>query len=184
MTHTRLVMVFTDIVGSTALQERFGDEEWLLLLRAHNTVIRSEVERHGGHELKFLGDGFLLAFDAEQDALDCAVAIQRGLATLREAGLPEIRVRIGVHVGRALPADGEVIGLDVSVACRLTALAHGGEILVSSAVRSALGRARDALLGPGRTVSLRGCTRLVEVFSVAWSERTAAPPLASAMVAQ
>jgi adenylate cyclase len=183
MTRTRLVLAFTDIVGSTALAERLGDEGWLTLLRAHNALVRAEVRRHRGRELKFLGDGFMLAFEDEHDALDCAVAIQRRLT---ELGAPQLRVRIGVHSGRALPADGDVIGVDVALASRLTRLARGDEILISGAVRRAVGRARDALLGPGRTVAVHGLTTRHEVFPVAWNRWAGSPltaALASVMVA-
>src|SRR5262249_28594324 len=75
-----VTILFTDIVDSTGAAERIGDRRWLEVLRAHNAVIRAELRRHQGVEVKSRGDGFMLAFAGARSAVQCAAAIQRALA--------------------------------------------------------------------------------------------------------
>jgi hypothetical protein len=74
-----VTIMFSDIEGSTAMNERLGDRRWLELLREHNVVIREKVNAYGGFEVKSAGDGFMLAFQSARRALECAIAIQKAL---------------------------------------------------------------------------------------------------------
>src|SRR5262249_14266995 len=78
--HGMVTLMFSDMEGFTEMTERLGDLEAYKIVRAHNRIVREETQRHGGVELNFQGDGFLLAFDDPGRALLCAVAIQRDLA--------------------------------------------------------------------------------------------------------
>ena len=69
--------MFSDIEGSTELNERVGDRRWLAIVRRHNSLIRDRVAAHRGAVVKSRGDGFMLVFDAPGDAVACAVALQR-----------------------------------------------------------------------------------------------------------
>lgn len=164
----RRVLVFTDIEASTPLAERLGDSAWLELLRAHNALVRAEAARHGGREVKFLGDGFLLSFLADAPALACAVGIQRAFVGWTTSGGPELKVRIGVHAGDVLELDGDLYGLEVALAARVGALARGGEVLVSGAVRGATAGALRGAFGPGSTALLRGSARAQELSPLLW----------------
>ncbi len=72
-----VTIMFSDIEGSTAMNERLGDKRWLELLREHNAIVRKQVKSHGGFEVKSEGDGFMLAFQSARRALQCAIAVQK-----------------------------------------------------------------------------------------------------------
>jgi class 3 adenylate cyclase len=124
-----LTVLFTDIVGATALAGRLGDGRWRDLLADHDEEVRAQLGRFGGREVKTVGDGFLATFDGPPSrALRCAQAIT---AAARELG---IEVRIGVHTGECELIGDDVGGMAVHIASRVNGLAAAGEILVSGTV--------------------------------------------------
>lgn len=125
--------VFTDLVDSTGLLERLGDRRFALLMGEHNRLVRRVLHRHGGSEGVFLGDGFMITFASAADALEFAQALR---LQARRALPPEARLRIGLHAGTAVRADGTWIGRDVVIARRLCDQAGADEILVSAQLRA------------------------------------------------
>jgi class 3 adenylate cyclase len=121
-------VVFTDIAASTARAVELGDQRWRELLESHNSVVRRQLERFGGREVKTTGDGFLATFEGPARAIRCACAIRDGL---RQLG---IDVRIGIHTGEVEILRGDVAGIGVHIGQRVEALARPGEILVSRTV--------------------------------------------------
>src|SRR3972149_1190182 len=81
-----VTIMFSDIEGSTAMNERLGDKRWLELLREHNAIVRGQVKDYGGFEVKSAGDGFMLAFQSARRALECAIAIPRAFGGERGVG--------------------------------------------------------------------------------------------------
>ncbi len=122
-------VLFTDIVGSTDRAAAVGDLEWGRLLDRHHGLVRAELARWRGTEIKTVGDGFLATFDGPARAVHCAHAI---VAAVRELGLD---VRAGLHTGECERLDGDVAGIAVHIGARVMALAGPGEVLVSSTVR-------------------------------------------------
>lgn len=106
-------MLFTDIVGSTALAERIGDRAWKQLLASHREDVRSLLELHRGQEVDTAGDGFLATFDGPARAIACALAI---CASARRLGFD---TRAGVHTAEVELADGGIRGLGVHMAARI-----------------------------------------------------------------
>lgn len=119
-------LLFTDIVGSTAMASRLGDAAWKDLLSEHYTRVRREFDRFRGYELKTTGDGFLALFDGASRAVQCAAAVCQAA---RQDG---IDVRAGVHSGEVERYTDNVEGLAVHAAARIMALAGPGEVLVSA----------------------------------------------------
>ncbi|MGH8872228.1 MAG: adenylate/guanylate cyclase domain-containing protein [Acidimicrobiia bacterium] len=158
--------VFTDIVDSTKLAEVLGDEAWNDLIRWHDQVLRSLVARYGGEEIKRTGDGFFLAFDDPDRAIDAAIATQRRLAgQRREQGFAPA-IRIGVHLAEASRSGLDYHGTGVNQAARVAAAASGEEIFVSSRT---LANAKRSYLESGRqTLELKGLAEPVEVVSIDW----------------
>ena len=165
-----VVVVFSDIEDSVAMLERAGDEAWLELLGTHNAIVREQLARHGGTEVKTAGDGFMLTFADVRDALWCAVDVQRALHGLRARGL---RVRIGLHAGDALREGSDLFGRTVVVAARVSGLARGDEILATAAVRELAADVADVAFGPARTVALKGLRGRHEVHEVLWQDAAA-----------
>jgi len=120
---------FTDIVGSTRLAAERGDSRWLALLAHHNRIVRRQLDRFGGTEVKVVGDGFLATFDGPARAVRCAVAIRD---EVKELGL---EIRAGLHVGEVEVLPDDIAGLAVHIGARVSALAGASEILVSSTIK-------------------------------------------------
>jgi class 3 adenylate cyclase len=122
-------VLFTDIVASTEHQARVGSREWSRLSDRHDAMVRAALLRHGGHEVKTTGDGFLVTFNATGSALRCAADI---LADANDIGL---NLRAGLHTGELELRDDDIAGLAVNIASRVCAWAGPGEVLVTETVR-------------------------------------------------
>ena len=127
-------IVFTDIVGYSALSQR--DEALAIsLLDAHNSLMRAVVNRHGGREVKTIGDSFLIEFPSALEAVRFAVEAQDELRKSGPEGDREgVTVRIGIHVGDVVDRAGDLFGDAVNIASRIVRVAEGGEICLSGHV--------------------------------------------------
>lgn len=162
-----VTILFSDIEGSTELNERLGDARWLELLRAHHRVIRGQVQTHGGFEVKVQGDGFMVAFPGARRAVQCARAIQEAITT-EFAGVAEgpIRVRIGLHTGEVLKEEDDFYGKNVVLAARIAEQAQGGEIVASEVVKALAESSGDIAFEDERQVALKGMAGTYRVFRV------------------
>ncbi|MFC8181362.1 adenylate/guanylate cyclase domain-containing protein [Rhodococcus sp. NPDC057297] len=174
-----VVVVFSDIEGSTARNEELGDRGWLKLLEKHNRLITTHVERHGGHVVKNQGDGFMIAFSDAAQAVRCGIQVQDALRAKPDKW-SGIRVRMGIHVGSSVRRGDDLFGLNVAMAARVASQAEGGEILVSEPVRRALIKAYDIDLGTPREVELKGMKGSFELYPVELPALPAAPDVVEA----
>jgi class 3 adenylate cyclase len=156
--------MFTDIVGSTTLVEALGDEAWQGVLRWHDETLRSQFAAHNGEEVVATGDGFFVGFDSPEEALACAVAIQRTLAEHRQTAGFAPQVRIGVHAAGATQVGRNFSGKGVHEAARIAALADAGEIFAS---RDTAADSRFSLSEP-REVVVKGISEPIQIVTVAW----------------
>jgi class 3 adenylate cyclase len=140
-------VVFTDIVDSTRLATELGDRRWHRMLEQHNQVVREQLARFRGREVKTTGDGFLASFDGPARAIRAAQAIRTELA---EHGL---QIRVGLHTGEVELVGDDVGGIAVHIAARVLAQAGAGEVLCSRTVK-------DLVAGAGFTFTDRGTRRL------------------------
>jgi Predicted ATPase len=122
--------LFTDIVGSTRLWEKFPNDMGSALAR-HDGIIRSAAEARGGYVFKTVGDAFCVAFGTPRDALEAALEAQRGLAMENWGPLGPFKVRMGIHTGTAEFRDGDYYGGTLNRTSRIEAAAHGGQVLLS-----------------------------------------------------
>lgn len=127
-------IVFTDIVGSTALTQRLGDRAAMVLVEAHDTVVRGALGKHEGREVKHLGDGIMAAFVSAIEAMQCAAAIQSELRDMAPQSSHPVALRIGAASGEPVERNGDFFGSTVQLAARLCARAEPGQTLVSSSV--------------------------------------------------
>ena len=121
-------VLFTDIVGSTEQVVKLGDRRWRKLLDEHDRLVRSELRRFDGREVKATGDGFMASFDGPARAVQCGRAIIDAVGTIG------LEVRAGVHTGECEVRDSDLGGLAVHIAARIGATAGSGEVLVSHGV--------------------------------------------------
>ncbi|MDX6372346.1 MAG: adenylate cyclase [Nocardioidaceae bacterium] len=164
-----VAILFSDIEGSTELNERLGDKEWVRLLARHDAAVRSAIERHEGQVVKTQGDGFMAAFGSPEHAVRSAIAIQRAFDRGHRTSRATVLVRIGIHHGDVVHRDNDIFGRNVAHAARVAALAAGGEILVSDAVASAIEECTDIVLAEPREVQLKGLAGEHLVSAVEWA---------------
>ena len=165
-----VTILFTDMESSTALTQRLGDEAAQNLVHTHNNVVREALKAHDGTEIKHTGDGIMASFPSARGALDCAVAIQRGLD---ESDNP-VRVRIGLNAGEPVAEDDpdgrvDLFGTSVQLAARVCGEADAGEILVSNVVRE-LSAGKGFLFNDRGDAVLRGFEDPVRLYEVSWRE--------------
>ena len=124
-----VTFMFTDIEGSTRLLDELGPDDYGAALADHRQILRAAFGRHGGTEVDTQGDAFFVAFADAREAVAAVADALRGLA------LTPVRVRIGLHTGRAQLAGHGYVGRDVHLGARIAAAGHGGQVLMSKATR-------------------------------------------------
>jgi class 3 adenylate cyclase len=159
-------VLFTDIVGSTELTQRLGDDAAIALLRVHDTIVRDALGASGGREVKHTGDGIMACFVSTVAAVRCAIRIQRALAQHEHANRDvPVKVRIGAAAGEPVENHLDLFGSTVQLAARLCSRAEPEQSLVSNAVA-------ELCIGKGLTfhdlgeVFLKGFDRPVRVHAV------------------
>ena len=140
-------VLITDLVESTSRTAHVGDRAWSNVIDQHEHVVRSELERYDGREVKTMGDGFLALFDGPARAIRCAQSIRDALATI---GLD---MRAGLHAGEVDLRGGDVAGMTVNIAARIAAIAEPAQILTSRTVK-------DLVIGSGIHFEDRGVHQL------------------------
>src|SRR6266513_838406 len=177
-THQTWTFVFSDIEGSTRLLQRLGDG-YPPILDDHRRLIGSAVEDNGGRVFGSEGDALFCAFPNAGGAVIAAAAAQRNLAGHPWPQDGEVRVRMGVHSGEALSTGGDFVGLALHQVARITAAAHGGQVLVSEATRQLLSALPGGLdlrdLGERRLKDLASPERLYQLVGEGLADRF--PPL-------
>ena len=122
-------VMFTDIVDSTKRSAELGDHDWRAVRRRHDEIVRTELERHRGREIKTLGDGFLATFEGPARGVHCARAIVAGVRSLG------IQIRAGLHTGEVELEGDDIAGIAVAIGARVGALAGPSEVLVSRTIK-------------------------------------------------
>ena len=122
-------ILFTDIVRSTEHASEVGDRQWSELLERHDALVREQLGRYRGREVKMTGDGLLATFDGPARAVACAAAIGRAVRALG------LEVRAAVHTGEVELRNGDIGGIGVHIASRVMGLAQPNEVLVTSTVK-------------------------------------------------
>jgi class 3 adenylate cyclase len=162
-----VTLLFSDIQGSTELNERLGDTRWLELLRTHHRIVRGQVQAYGGFEVKVQGDGFMVAFPGARRAVQCARAIQATIgAEFERQSEGPVLVRIGLHTGEVLKEEDDFYGKNVVLAARIAEHARGGEILASAVVRELAQSGGDITFDDEREVQLKGLAGTYRIFRV------------------
>jgi pimeloyl-ACP methyl ester carboxylesterase/class 3 adenylate cyclase len=140
-------VMFTDIVASTERAAALGDARWRELVGRHDELMRAELERHQGREVKTMGDGFLATFDGPARGIRCARAMADKVRAL------DIELRAGLHTGECELVGEDIGGMAVNIGARIGALAGADEVVVSSTVK-------DLVVGSGISFSDRGAHKL------------------------
>ena len=153
-----VTFLFTDIEGSTRLLHEFG-ERYAEVLEEHRRVLRDAVAAHRGFEVDTQGDAFFVAFARASDAIAAAAEAQQRLAD------GPVRVRMGLHIGEPICTEEGYAGVDVHRAARICAAGHGGQIVVSEAMRALMEGSALRDLGEHRLKDLTEPQRLYQLGS-------------------
>jgi class 3 adenylate cyclase/tetratricopeptide (TPR) repeat protein len=168
------IVVFSDLVDSTALLATLGDDRMEGLRRTHMADVAGAVESAGGRVVKTLGDGAMASFESALGALRAAAAIQASVERLDTAhdGIG-VAARVGVAAGEPIPDGDDLHGMTVVIASRLSAAAGTGEVLVQDLVQ-ALVASRDGVpLADPRDYELKGVPVAVRASALMWRELAA-----------
>jgi DNA-binding NarL/FixJ family response regulator/class 3 adenylate cyclase len=161
-----VTIMFTDVVGSTTLYDRYGDDEADAQRGRHFAVLREVVAAHEGREVKSTGDGLMVTFSSAVAAVRCAVELQRATT-----GAPDgLDVRIGIDAGEPLSEGGDLYGTPVIVASRLCDAAGPGEVLATQVVRQIAGPRVAELMRPAGSFRVKGISESVATALVRWRE--------------
>jgi len=178
-----VAVLFTDLVGSTELRARLGDETTDELRRKHDQALEHAVEAHAGKVVKFQGDGIMATFDGAADALAAAVAMQQDIDFLSRRSSGSLAMRVGVSVGDVTWEGADCFGIPVIEAARLCAAAEGGQILAADLVR-AMTRGRGSYeFEPAGSLELKGLPEPIPALTLSWSGITAEEALPPALAA-
>lgn len=164
-------VVFADLVGSTGIFERLGDETAGRFVTQLTTALSKTFEQHNGRVVKLLGDGLFVIFPAEDDAVAACISIQMRLQEKPVYpggnGQP-VQMQMGVEAGEVVEIDGDCYGDAVNSAARLADLAGAEQILTTQRVRDALNAQHQSQLRSLGPMYLRGKAEATEVFRVDW----------------
>src|SRR5580765_4704124 len=162
-------ILFTDIVGSTDMTQRLGDDKAMEVLHHHDRIVRSHLGEHGGNEVKHTGDGIMASFASVARAIHAAIGIQRALEEHSAVAEHPITVRIGVSAGEPVAEENDLFGAAVQLAARACNHAAAGSILVSTAVRE-LSVGKGFAFEARGPFELKGFNEPIQLFEVHWRE--------------
>lgn len=162
----RRVVMFTDIVGSTDMTARLGDARAFDIVRAHDAVVRRELNLNAGREVKHLGDGIMAAFACERAAVACGCAILRGADAFNASSSEPLHLRIGLHAGEPVDDNKDLFGATVQIASRICADAAVDALVVTEEVHAVV--AEQFQLTPLGRRMLKGVREPLPLFSVDW----------------
>jgi class 3 adenylate cyclase len=177
-----VTFLLADIEGSTELLRRLEDD-YATLLGDVRRLVRAEVRKSRGHQVSARGDDVFAVYEDAAAAVEGAIGVQRAMQTHKWPGGLECRLRIGLHRGRPSLTETGYVGISVHAAARICFSAHGGQIVMSAAVRSAVGKglAEGASLRKLGAWRFRGLPEPLEMFQVVAPELSSDfPPLRSA----
>ncbi|MGP8058475.1 MAG: ATP-binding protein [Acidimicrobiales bacterium] len=167
-TPANVTVLFTDMVGSTALSSSMSVEIGDELRRAHFSLLRQAIVAHGGTEVKNLGDGVMAVFETASGAFAGAVAMQQGVELDNRLAPNPIGLRVGIGSGDATREGDDYFGDPVVTAARLCARAEGGQILVTDVSRAIAGRRSKHRFEPLGALELKGLGDPVEALELQW----------------
>ena len=161
-------VLFTDLVGSTALSTSLSAEAAEAVRQTHFALLRSAIQSTGGVEVKNLGDGLMVSFTSPSRAIACAVGIQQGVDNHNRRAAQPLSIRVGVSAGEVTEDDGDYFGDPVVEAARLCAAADGGQILAAEVVRAMVGRHATQTFVEVGPLDLKGLPHPVDAVEVVW----------------
>jgi class 3 adenylate cyclase len=163
--------LFSDLRDYTAFVETHGDAEAAKLLTEYRTLVRREVTRLHGAEIKTEGDSFYVVFDVPSTALECAIAILKRAS----ARADRLRIGIGLHAGETIAYDDQFVGSAVNIASRLASAAGPGELIISDTLRGLVRTTTTVQMTDRGPLALKGVREPIRAWTVRWDPNAASP---------
>lgn len=164
-----VAVFFTDIVDSTAKQQKNGDHWMMDVIRAHNEIVREGIKKHGGREIKHTGDGIMATFPGPQNAIEASILMQRGFKRFSSV-MPDrqFEVRVGISAGEPIHESGDIFGTPVNLAARVLSKTDPNQICVSSIVKD-LCQGKGLQFKPHGTFELKGFPEAQVIYQVVFT---------------
>jgi len=165
--------MYTDIVGYTALTQK-DESSTLQALEKHRSLLRPLFASHDGHEIKTIGDAFLVEFPSALNAVLCAIAVQQTMHDRKVATGETISLRIGIHVGDVVEKGNDILGDAVNIASRIEPLAEPGGVCITDEVYKQVRNKYDLPFVALGEKSLKNVTTPLGVYKVVmpWEKPT------------
>ncbi len=173
-----ITVMFTDIKGSTAYFEKYGDVAGLMMVHQCNDMLRHIVEQHGGRVVKEIGDAIMAIFEECSESVQAAIEMQKSLIGFN-APKPEqdhVFIRIGLNYGTGLVKSNDVFGDVVNVASRVESVASPEQIVISDTLNQQLGPTSKFKITYLGRYALKGKEGDRDLFEVIWDEKRQARP--------
>ncbi len=166
-----ITVMFTDMVGSTALNQEKGDKVAQEVVRQHNRIVRTNLTVYNGKEIKHTGDGIMASFSVSSSGVEAAAEIQKQImAETRADEEVLLKIRIGLHAGELIVEDNDLFGTTVQLAARICDRADTGEVFVSETIRSiCAGTAELDFFDEGK-YELKGIDKPMTLYSIIYDE--------------
>jgi class 3 adenylate cyclase len=165
-----VTILFTDLQGFTTFTTRADQGDVRDLLLTYHGLVREQVERHGGFEVKQTGDGFMVAFSSAARAIRCAAGVQRSARDYQGELRNRLRVCAGINSGDVIEESGDFFGLTVNIASRLADRASAGQVLLAESTRVLAGFVEGMRFDDMGRRQLRGVDGRQRVFELVWWE--------------
>jgi class 3 adenylate cyclase len=163
-------IMFTDLKDSTLMTTVFGDSRALHLLHIHNALIRNALREYRGTEVKHTGDGIMASFNKVENAVSCAIAVQKAFADHNErTPEEELHIRIGLGAGEPVEEDGDLFGSAVQLAARICAHTEPDHILVAQIVRDEYPAHQDIFVDLG-AMTPKGFDSPIRLHEIEWQK--------------
>ncbi len=178
-----VAVFFTDIVDSTAKQQKNGDRWMMDVIRAHNEIVREGLKKYAGREIKHTGDGIMATFPSAQNAVEASILMQRGFKQFANV-MPDrgFEVRVGISAGEPIHEGGDIFGTPVNLAARVLSKTDANQICVSSIVKD-LCQGKGYKFNQHGTFELKGFPEAQIIYNVGYTVPDSAPLVPDAMAA-
>jgi adenylate cyclase len=169
-----VVVLFTDIINSTAQTQEIGDEGAMEVVRAHNQIIRQALTMHKGTEVKHMGDGIMAVFQGVPNSVQAAIHMQKGIEAYCQTTTDrQFRCRIGINAGEPIRDGQDYFGTPVQLAARVMSKAESDEIAVSHIVQT-MYSGKDISFKKVGEFDLKGFDEPMAIFHVVYRPEQAA----------
>ncbi len=172
MAKSELVILFSDVSGSTRLYERLGDNVARPLIAACIDQMTTAVVGHGGTVIKTIGDEVMCTLPTADDAAAASIQIQEEIAEgiEIEGTLHPIMIRIGFHFGPVIHEKGDIFGDAVNVAARMAALAKGGQLITTKETVEEMNPIHKSAARLLDRLTVKGKKATIDIYELVWQE--------------